>query len=85
MLRMKVKQSLAAAETLKKRMRDMNSTPAPVVSTSASSDNCKFVINKFPQTFSFIVDLKNDKELNQAYQHCLNGNQLVSITISFKQ
>jgi len=28
--------------------------------------------------FIVLVDLNNDKELSDAYQHCLNGNQLVN-------
>ncbi|CAF1446149.1 unnamed protein product [Rotaria sordida] len=65
MLRMKVKEGLAAAEILKKRISQMNLNSASASTTvSSSTEN---------------LDLKNNKELFQAYQHCLNGNQLMNI------
>ncbi|CAF1403272.1 unnamed protein product [Rotaria sordida] len=65
MLRMKVKEGLAAAEILKKRISQMNLNFASASTTvSSSTEN---------------LDLKNNKELFQAYQHCLNGNQLMNI------
>ncbi|CAF4003314.1 unnamed protein product [Rotaria sordida] len=65
MLRMKVKEGLAAAEILKKRISQMNLNSASTSTTvSSSTEN---------------LDLKNNKELFQAYQHCLNGNQLMNI------
>ncbi len=45
MLRTKVKQGLAAAETLKKRIREINSNSRPVVVRAASpAENGKFVV-----------------------------------------
>lgn len=67
MLRAKVKQGLAAAEVLKRRMRETTSPAATPTST----------------TDTFPVDLRNDNELSDAYQRCLNGNHLVSLLDSF--
>jgi hypothetical protein len=82
MLRTKVKQGVAAAETLKKRMRESppRIRPVPTTVSPSPSENCKFLIYIYStcRKCFFIVDLKNDKELSDAYQHCLNGNQLVS-------
>ncbi len=47
MLRTKVKQGLAAAETLKRRIREINSNSRPVVSPASPSENCKFVLYFF--------------------------------------
>jgi len=48
MIRMKVKQGVAAAESLKKRIREINSNAGPVISAittaSSQSDNCKFIL-----------------------------------------
>jgi hypothetical protein len=44
MLRMKVKQNLATAETLKKRIREINSnSPTTITTASSPSENRKFV------------------------------------------
>ncbi|CAF0850771.1 unnamed protein product [Rotaria sordida] len=65
MLRIKVKEGLAAAETLKKRISQRNLNLASISTTvSSSTEN---------------LDLTNNKELSEAYQHCLNGNQLMNI------
>ncbi|UJR09810.1 hypothetical protein I4U23_014036 [Adineta vaga] len=69
MLRTKVKQGLAAAEVLKRRIREISSptaTTASATTVTAASPAENF-------------DLRNDKELSEAYQHCLNGNQLMSV------
>ncbi len=93
MLRMKIKQGVIVAENLKKRIRETTNTNSgltPPNSTCLSSpspsiiphDDCKLK-NKFYYfeiLFFFlfvVVDLNNDKVLFDAYQHCLNGNQLV--------
>ncbi|CAF1052630.1 unnamed protein product [Adineta steineri] len=68
-LRSKVKQGLVAAEALKRRMRETHPNSAstvPTTTTTAASP---------PENF----DLNHNKELSDAYQHCLNGNQLVSV------
>ncbi|CAF1426159.1 unnamed protein product [Adineta ricciae] len=64
-IRTKVKQGLATAEVLKRRIREMNSPPA----TTAT----------IPTPPSENLDLRNDKELSEAYQRCLNGNQLMNV------
>jgi len=70
-------------------------TPSPSPPTTATSslsspsinphDNRKFNHKSEYEIihFVFLVDLNNstDKELIDAYQHCLNGNQLVNINI----
>jgi serine/threonine protein kinase len=66
MLRTKVKQGVAASETLKKRMRESPPRTRSVPTTVSPSPSENF-------------DLKNDKELSDAYQHCLNGNQLMNV------
>ncbi|CAF1608588.1 unnamed protein product [Rotaria sp. Silwood1] len=66
MLRMKVKEGVAAAETLKKQMLPKTPNVVPMPTTvSSPSEN---------------FDLKNNKELSEAYQHCLNGNQLMNVS-----
>ncbi|CAF0922286.1 unnamed protein product [Rotaria sp. Silwood1] len=73
MLRMKVKQGVVVAEDLKKRIKEAttNSESTPSVTTTSLLPS--------PSTSpSDDLDLNNDKELFDAYQHCLNGNQLMN-------
>ncbi len=90
MLKMKIRQGVLIAENLKKRIRDTtttitNSGLTPPSSTSSLAspsithhdDRKNWRINLTIFLFFFVVDLNNDKELFDAYQHCLNGNQLV--------
>ncbi len=78
LLRTKVKQGVAAAEILKRRMRESPPNPRSVPSIAPPSENCKFLFHFMFTEFFFLVDLKSSKELSDAYQHCLNGNQFVS-------
>jgi len=64
-LRAKIKQGIAAAETLKRR------TTISATTISTLSDH------------STDLNLQNDRELSEAYQHCLNGNHLVNVHFSF--
>ncbi|UJR36282.1 hypothetical protein I4U23_029012 [Adineta vaga] len=76
MLKMKTAQGVKAAEDLKKRIRESASnsglTPPPTTTTTTSLSSSPTIMNTDP------LDLNNDKELFDAYQHCLNGDQLVN-------
>ncbi|CAF1537112.1 unnamed protein product [Adineta steineri] len=69
-LRSKVKQGLVAAEALKRRMRETHSNSASTVPTTTTT-----AAAAPPENF----DLNHNKELSDAYQHCLNGNQLMGV------
>ncbi|CAF1430160.1 unnamed protein product [Adineta steineri] len=69
-LRSKVKQGLVAAEALKRRMRETHSNSASTVPTTTTTTTVSP-----PENF----DLNHNKELSDAYQHCLNGNQLMGV------
>ncbi|CAF0858768.1 unnamed protein product [Adineta ricciae] len=74
--KMKITQGVSAAEDLKKRIRETitNSglTPPATTSLSSSSLSPPTIMNTDP------LDLNNDQVLFDAYQNCLNGNQLVN-------
>ncbi|CAF4353329.1 unnamed protein product, partial [Adineta steineri] len=73
-LRSKVKQGLVAAEALKRRMRETHSNSASIVPTTTTTTTVSP-----PENFN----LNHNKELSDAYQHCLNGNQLVNTNTFF--
>jgi hypothetical protein len=86
---MKVTQGVQVAEGLKKRIRETttNSGFTPPATTSSLSSptlthtndrKCNHNSEYEMIDFIVLVDLNNDKELSDAYQHCLNGNQLVN-------
>ena len=87
---MKVKEHVAVAENLKKRINEttMNSnlkTPSSTENASISSstiddDNRMFIYVSEYKFLSpgFLVNLNKDNELVTAYEHCSNGNQLVN-------
>ncbi|CAF4063258.1 unnamed protein product [Rotaria magnacalcarata] len=69
LLRIKVQQGVAAAESLKKRIKDtatVHSGLTPPLTTSS-----------LPSP-SIVAGFNEDKELFDAYQHCLNGNQFMN-------
>ncbi|CAF3656849.1 unnamed protein product [Adineta steineri] len=70
-LRAKVAQGIHAAEELKKRIRETTGSSGltPPITTSTLPS---------PTMIHTGIDLNNDKELLDAYQHCLNGNQLMN-------
>jgi len=73
MMRMSVKQGVIAAESLKKRIRETTPNPGLTPPTTTNSVSP-------PSTIATDdLDMNNDKELSDAYQHCLNGNQLALV------
>ncbi|CAF2803364.1 unnamed protein product [Rotaria sp. Silwood2] len=74
MLRMKVKQGVVVAEDLKKRIKEATTnseSTSPLTTTSLLPSPSMSPCDD--------LDLNNDKELFDAYQHCLNGNQLMNV------
>jgi len=69
-LRMKINQGTVIAENLRKRLREpLESSPTTTTMISPPSPNL---------SPSNELDLNSDKELSEAYQHCLNGNQYMN-------
>ncbi|CAF1930144.1 unnamed protein product [Rotaria magnacalcarata] len=69
LLRIKVQQGVAAAESLKKRIKD--------TATAHSGLTPPLTTSSLPSP-SIVAGFNEDKELFDAYQHCLNGNQFMN-------